>query len=97
MTDEVERIGIRDQGGKDIMIEESKLRQPEIRELMTASILDWLDHLPEPQRSIFICKHYRGLPEEKIADDMKCSRAEVINALTQVNLTLVQRAGTLLA
>jgi DNA-directed RNA polymerase specialized sigma24 family protein len=75
----------------------NKIAKPEVRKLITASILDLLEHLPESQRDIFILKHYRGVPEEEIANQYKCSRIEVEAALRQVNFTLIQRAGALLA
>jgi DNA-directed RNA polymerase specialized sigma24 family protein len=74
-----------------------KMIQRELRERITASILDLLEHLPETQRNIFISKHYHGVPEEEIASRMKCSMAEVEDALRQVNFTLVERAGSVLA
>ena len=76
---------------------EDKMAKPDVRERMTASILDMLEHLPESQRNIFVLKHYRGVPEEEIANHFKCSRTEVEDTLRQVNFTLVQRAGALLA
>jgi len=75
----------------------NKIAKPEVRKLITASILDLLEHLPESQRDIFILRHYRGVPEEEIANQYKCSRIEVEAALRQVNFTLIQRAGALLA
>jgi len=79
------------------MEDRDKIAKPEVRKLITASILELLEHLPESQRNIFILKHYRGVPEEEIANHFKCSRIEVENTLRQVNFTLVQRAGALLA
>lgn len=74
-----------------------KMVRPEIRELITVSIIDLLEHLPESQRNIFVLKHYRGVPEEEIASHFRCTRTEVEDALRQVNFTLLQRAGALLA
>ncbi len=73
-----------------------KMTQPQFRELITISILDVLDQLPEVHKNIFILKHYRGLDVEDIASNLKCSSTDVETALQQVNSALVQRAGALL-
>ena len=75
----------------------NKMTKPEVRRLITASILDLLAHLPESQRNIFIMKHYQGVPEQEIANQYNCSRNEVEDALRQVDFTLIRRAGALLA
>ena len=75
----------------------NNITKPEVRNLITASILDLLEHLPESQRNIFILKHYQGVPEQEIANQYKCSKVEVEDALRQVDFTLVRRAGALLA
>ena len=78
------------------MIAVRKLMQPEIREQMTASILDTLSRLPETEKKVFIWKHYRGWPVEKIAGVLKCSITEVDRTLRVTNALLSQQAGTLL-
>jgi DNA-directed RNA polymerase specialized sigma24 family protein len=71
--------------------------QPEVRELMTASILDTLSRLPETEKKMFIWKHYCGWPIERIAGVLRCSITEVDRTLRATNALLSQQAGTLLA
>lgn len=74
-----------------------KPMQPEIRDKMTASILETLSRLPETEKNMFIWKHYWGWPVDKIAGALKCSIAEVDRTLRTVNSIIAQRAGALLA
>ena len=78
------------------MIAVRKLMQPDVREKMTASILETLSRLPETEKNMFVWKHYCGWPVEKIAGALKCSIAEVDRTLRTVNALLSQQAGTLL-
>ncbi|MCI0418683.1 MAG: hypothetical protein L0387_02100 [Acidobacteria bacterium] len=78
------------------MIAARKLMQPEVREKMTASILETLSQLPETEKKMFIWKHYCGWPVERIAGVLKCSIAEVDRTLRTINAMLSQQAGRLL-
>ena len=78
------------------MIAVRKVMRPEIREKMTASILDTLSRLPETEKNIFIWKHYCDWPVERIAGVLKCSIAEVDRTLRTINTLLSQQAGALL-
>lgn len=78
------------------MIAVRKLVQPEVREKITATILDTLAQLPETEKNVFIWKHYCGWPVEKIAGVLKCSIAEVDRTLRAINVLLSQQAGALL-
>jgi DNA-directed RNA polymerase specialized sigma24 family protein len=78
------------------MIAVRKPMQPEIREKMTASILETLSRLPETEKNVFVWKHYCGWPVERIAGVLKCSIAEVDRTLRTINALLSQQAGTLL-
>ena len=78
------------------MIAVRKLMQPEIREKMTASILDTLSRLPETEKKMFIWKHYCGWTVERIAGVLKCSITEVDRTLRTINALLSQQAGNLL-
>ena len=78
------------------MIAVRKPMQPEVREKMTASILDTLAQLPETEKNVFIWKHYCGWPVEKIAGVLKCSITEVDRTLRTINALLSQQAGRLL-
>ena len=78
------------------MIAVRKLMQPDVREKMTASILDTLSQLPEAEKKMFVWKHYCGWPVEKIAGALKCSITEVDRTLRTINALLSQQAGTLL-
>ncbi|PYV39364.1 MAG: hypothetical protein DMG06_23340 [Acidobacteria bacterium] len=73
-----------------------KLAQPELREQVTSSILEMLALLPEAHKKMFICKHYHGWPLDKIAEDLKCNRADVEAILRQINSSLFQKTGALL-
>lgn len=78
------------------MIAVRKLMEPEIREQVTATILDTLSRLPETEKKVFIWKHYCGWPVEKIASALKCSITEVDRTLRATNALLSQQTGTLL-
>jgi len=81
---------------RGIMIAVRKLMQPEVREKMTAAILDTLSQLPETEKKMFVWKHYCGWPVERIAGVLKCSITEVDRTLRTINALLSQQAGTLL-
>jgi len=74
-----------------------RLAKADLRERMTSSILELLAHLPETHKKMFIWKHYHGWHVEKIAERLRCNRAEVERVLQQINLNLLQKAGSLLA
>ena len=73
-----------------------RLVRAELREKMTSSILELLAHLPETHKKMFIWRHYHGWHVEKIADSLRCSRADVERILQQVHLSLHQKAESLL-
>ncbi len=75
----------------------ASISRPEIRKLITASVITFLAHLPETQRNMFIWKHYHGIAEKEIAGLLKCSKTEVDNTLRQINSALMKQAGTVLA
>jgi DNA-directed RNA polymerase specialized sigma24 family protein len=79
------------------MIKFEKLAQPELREKVTSTILEMLAHLPEAHKKMFVWKHYCGWQEQQIADNLRCSKADVENTLRQINLTLFQKTGDVLA
>jgi DNA-directed RNA polymerase specialized sigma24 family protein len=81
---------------EDKMTGTKKLAQPEFRERVTSSILDMLAHLPEAHKKMFIWKHYHGWPVDKIAEHLKCNRADVEGILRQINSSLFQKTGALL-
>ncbi len=79
------------------MMAARKLIQREIRDKMTASILEALSCLPETEKNMFIWKHYWGWPVDRIAGALKCSILEVERTLRTINSIIAQRAETLLA
>ena len=79
------------------MAQRGGLAKADLREKMTSSILELLAHLPETHKKMFVWKHYHGWQVEKIADRLRCSRADVEGILRQINSNLLQRAGSLLA
>jgi DNA-directed RNA polymerase specialized sigma24 family protein len=79
-----------------VMAYRRKLTKMELREKMTSSILELLAHLPEAHKKIFIWKHYHGWHTERIAEKLKCNRADVEGILQQINVNLLHRAGTLI-
>jgi DNA-directed RNA polymerase specialized sigma24 family protein len=78
------------------MIAVRKLMEPEIRDQVTATILETLSRLPETEKKAFIWKHYYGWPVEKIASALKCSVSEVDCTLRATNALLSRQAETLL-
>lgn len=74
-----------------------RLVKADLRERMTSSILELLAHLPETHKKMFVWKHYHGWQVETIAERLRCSRADVEGILRQINLSLLQKAGSLLA
>ena len=79
------------------MIAVRNLMRPEVRQKMTASILDTLARLPDTEKQIFIWKHYCGWPVEKIAGTLKCSVTEVDSTLRATNTLLSEQVGTMLS
>ena len=79
------------------MAKPDRLVKADSRERMTSSILELIAHLPETHKKMFVWKHYHGWQVEKIAERLRCSRADVEGILQQINLTLLQKAGSLLA
>jgi DNA-directed RNA polymerase specialized sigma24 family protein len=74
-----------------------RLAKADLRERMTSSILELLAHLPETHKKMFVWKHYHGWQVEKIAERLRCSGTDVEGILRQINLRLLQEAGSLLA
>ena len=81
---------------EDMMADRRKLTKTELREKMTSSILELLAHLPEAHKKIFIWKHYHGWHTERIAEKLRCNRADVEGILQQINVNLLHRAGSLI-
>jgi DNA-directed RNA polymerase specialized sigma24 family protein len=78
------------------MTNANKLAQPEVREQVTASILQLLASLPEAAKQIFIWKHYQGWPETQIASRLGCSPCEVEHTLEEISRTLYRRTKAIL-
>jgi len=72
-----------------------RLARGDLREKMTSSILEILAHLPEAHKKIFVWKHYHGWQTEKIAEKLRCNRADVEGILQQIDMNLLHRAGSL--
>ena len=81
---------------EDAMTTVEKLEQPELRERLTSSILELLAHLPEAHKKMFVWKHYHGWKEDRIAEHMKCNRADVERILHQIHSALFRRTEALI-
>ncbi len=74
-----------------------KMADFETRERVTRVILDYLARLPEPQRQMFVWRHYHGLEIGRIAENMHCSNSDVEVTLREISEALAFQAEHALA